>query len=195
MRRRESKRETESAVGFTNRVGGQRVKGREGGRCREERVEQKRTAIEGNSKRKRGGLGEGDPNVHTHTCAHICMYIHRELQEEERGRDKGEGEAITKTPGEHPSSSGASSEKFLPFSSQDYGIHGNHVRSAGTRRRRRKSGVSTTDRCSGTWKRERELGHHPALPLRASICRGKTFSDFGIAVPKVGIFPRRICAG
>lgn len=57
------------------------------------------------------------------------MYTVKSKRKKER--KKGEEEATTKTPGEHPSLSGASSEKFLPFSRQDYGTHENRVCSVG----------------------------------------------------------------
>lgn len=76
-----------------------------------------RTVVE----QEREGLGGDDPNAHTHMCTHIYTCTYTVKCKREKEGEKSEGEATTKTPGEHPSPSGASSEKFLPFSPQDYG--------------------------------------------------------------------------
>lgn len=127
-----------------------------------------------------------------HTRTYMRAHVHRYTLKRKKEREKGEEEATTKTPGEHPSLSGASSEEFLPFSLQDYGIHGNwELRS--TLRGHKAS--NTRWRFPFLWTRV-----HPA----ASICRGKTFHEtltVGISgqsgqTVKAGISPRGIyCTG
>lgn len=98
----------------------------------------KKTAVEGERWRegREGGARGGRPkctHAHAYRRTRICIYAIKCKRKEER--KKGEEEATTKTPGEHPSPSGASSEKFLPFSPEDpRNPWEPHVRSADTKR-------------------------------------------------------------